>query len=199
MCRKILNSLFLLSFCLVGLQASPITINVIPVPKMDDVKWQAINTLWNHSFYDAYKNLPFDQIADDIEDASIEALNDYLQRLFDRYRFITIQDSYTFVLAYKDDQLVGYTLYHVLDQQAIVHIDHFAVDSNCQGQGIGKALLEATIQSEPGIVAVVLTTRILNEQALGFYRKQGFYEIASIDNLVFDARYSILLRKDIER
>jgi len=94
--------------------------------------------------------------------------------------------------------LVGYTLFHMLEQQATIHIDHFAVDPNCQGQGIGKLLLDSTIQFNPGISAVVLTTRILNKQAQLFYKKQGFYELSSIDNLIFDPRYSIVLRKDIK-
>lgn len=187
----------LLSFCSVGLQASPITLNVIQAPKMDSFQWQAVNNLWCISFYNAYKDLPFDQVDDDIKDASIEALADYLQHRFAKYRLTAIQDSYSLVLAYKHEQLVGYTLYHVLDQQAMIHIDHFAVDPNCQGQGVGKTLLQATIKSKPEMVAVVLTTRILNKQAQGFYRKQGFYEIISMDNLLFDSRYSILLRKDI--
>lgn len=160
-------------------------------------QWQAINNLWCASFYNAYKDLPFDQVDCDIQDASRQALIDYLQDRFDKYRLIAIKDSYSFVLVYKDTQLVGYTLYHVLEEQSIMHIDVFAVDPSCQGQGIGKTLLESTIKSQPGIIAVVLTTRILNKQAQGFYRKQGFYELTGIDDIVFDSRYSMLLRKDI--
>ncbi len=197
MCRKILSSLFLLSFYSVGLQASSITVNVIQAPQMDSHQWQAVNNLWHSSFYNTYKDLPFDQVDDDIKDASKQALIDYLQNRFDKYRLIAIKDSYSLVLAYKDEQLVGYTLYHMHDQ-AIIHIDHFAVDPICQGQGVGKILLEATIKSKLGIIAIVLTTRILNKQAQGFYKRQGFYELTSIDNLVFDSRYSILLRKDIK-
>ncbi len=81
-------------------------------------------------------------------------------------------NSHSLVLAYKEEQLVGYTLYHILDRQAIIHRDHFAVDSTCQRQGIGKILLEATIQSKPEMIAV---TRILNKQAHAFYSKLGFY------------------------
>lgn len=196
--RKILRSLFVLSFYSIGIQASAITLSIIQAPKMDNLQWQAVKNLWYDSFYKAYKDLPFDQIDDDIKDASAEALTHYLQRRFDQYYLTAINDSYSLALAYKDERLVGYTLYHGLDQQAIIHIDHFAVDPHCQGQGVGKTLLEATIQSNPTIIAVVLTTRIFNKQAQGFYRQQGFYEVTGIDNLVFDSRYSILLRKDIK-
>jgi ribosomal protein S18 acetylase RimI-like enzyme len=154
--------------------------------------------LWHASFYNAYKDLPFDKVDDDIKDASNTALIDYLQRRFDNYRLIALKDSYSLILAYKDEQLVGYTLYHMLEQHAIIHIDHFAVDPTCQGKGIGKKLLEETIKSKPETIAVVLTTRILNKPAKCFYKQQGFYELNSIDNLVFDSRYSILLRKDIK-
>lgn len=183
-------------FCFI-IQASPIITNTIQAPKLNDLQWQALNDLWRTSFYKAYKDLPFDQIDFDIQDTSTQALIDYLQRRFDKYRLIAIQYSYSLALAYKDEKLVGYTLYHILDQQAIIHIDHFAIDPNYQGQGIGKTLLEATINSTPGIIAVVLTTRIHNKQAQGFYRKQGFYVLTNIDGVVFNSRYSILLRKDI--
>jgi ribosomal protein S18 acetylase RimI-like enzyme len=198
MYRKILSLVFLLNFFSIQLHADSITSTIMHASLMDNHQWQAVNNLWCASFYNAYKDLPFDQIDCDIENASREALLDYLQRRFDKYRLIAIQDSYSLVLAYKDEQLVGYTLYHMLEPQAIIHIDHFAVDPNCQGQGIGRTLLESTIKSAPEIIAVVLTTRILNKQAQGFYKKQGFYELTSIDNLVFDARYSILLQKDIK-
>ena len=188
----------LLIFFSIEVRASPIKLNVIQAPTMNSFQWHAVNDLWHTSFYNAYKDLPFDQIDDDIKGTNKKALADYLQRRFDKYRLIATQGSYYIVLAYKDEQLVGYTLYHILDQQAIIHIDHFAVDPDYQGQGIGKALLEVTIKSMPKIVAVVLTTRIPNKSAQIFYRNQGFYELTSIDNLIFDARYSILLRKDIK-
>lgn len=196
--KKILCFLFSLTLCSAGLQASSITFNVISASLLDEHQWQAVNNLWCASFYEAYKDLPFDQVDCDIKDASTKALVDYLQRLFDKGRSIAIKDSSSLVLAYSDKQLVGYTLYHMLEQQAIMHINHVAIDPSCQGQGIGKKLLEATIQSKPEIIAVVLTTRILNKQARGFYRKQGFYELSSIDDLEFDPRYSVLLRKDIK-
>lgn len=91
-------------------------------------------------------------------------------RRFNQYRLLTLQGSYYLVLAYKDERLVGYTFYHALEQQSIIHIDHFAVDPNYQGQGIGKMLLESTIKSKTGILAIVLTMRLLNKQAQDFYR-----------------------------
>jgi len=196
--KKILNSLFSLSLCSAGLQASPATFHTIQASQLDDGQWQAANNLWNSSFYNAYKDLPFDQLDCDIKDASKQALVDYLQCRFDNYRLTAIKDSYWLVLVYKDEKLAGYTLYHMLEKQAIMHIDIFAVDPRCQGQGIGKVLLEATIQSNPGINAVVLTTRTHNKHAQKFYKQQGFYELPSIDNLAFDPRYSILLRKNIQ-
>lgn len=173
-------------------------LKIISAPMMDSHQWQTVNNLWCASFYNAYKDLPFDQVDDEIKDASKEALIDYLQCRFDKYRLMAIKDSYLFALAYKDEQLIGYTLYHMHDQRTIIHIDHFSVDTSCQGQGIGKALLEATIKSKPCAHAVILTTRILNKQAQEFYRRQGFYELPRIENLEFDSRYSILLQKDIK-
>ena len=189
--------LFLLTFCLSELQASSITVKIIEANQMNSQQWQAVNNLFSTSFYIAYKDFPFDQLDADIRDASEEALVSFLQGAFNKYRHTASKDSYSLALAYNNEQLVGYTLYHVLDQQSMIHIDHFAVDTDCQGHGIGKLLLESTIQSQLGTIAVVLTTRILNKAAQEFYRRQGFYQISGIDNLIFDARYSILLRKDI--
>lgn len=193
---NLITSVILSLFCFI-IQASPIITNTILAPKLNGLQWQALNDLWSNSFYQAYKDLPLDQIDFDIQDTSKQALIDYLQRRFNKYRLVAIQDSYSLVLAYKDEKFVGYTMYHLLDQQAIIHIDHFAIDPSYQGQGIGKILLEATINSTPEIIAVVLTTRIHNKKAQGFYQKQGFYELTNVDGVVFDSRYSILLRKDI--
>jgi len=189
---------FLLTFCSGELQASSITVKIIEANQMNNQQWQEVNNLWSVSFYIAYKDFPLDQLDADIHDASEEALLNFLQSAFERYHLLALKDSYSLALAYNDEKLVGYTLYHLLDRQPIIHIDHFAVDPNCQGKGIGKLLLESTIDSTPGIMAVVLTTRILNKAAQAFYRRQGFYQITGIDNLIFDSRYSILLRKDIE-
>lgn len=196
--RKKFIIIFFLIFWSAGLQASVITTNIIHANQMNECQWKEVNNLWCDSFYNAYKDLPFDQVDDDIKDGSKESLIDYLQRRFDKYQLIALKDSYSLALAYKDGKLVGYTLYHMLQPQSIIHIDHFAVDSNCQGQGIGKILLESTIKSMPGAIAVVLTTRILNKKAQLFYEKQGFYELTYLENFIFDSRYSILLRKDIK-
>ncbi len=169
----------------------------MPATKVDSQQWQIINNLWTNSFYATYKELAFDKLDDAIKDETQEALLEYLQQRFDNYRSIALKDSYLFALAYEEEELVGYTLYHMHDHE-IIHIDHYAVDPFCQGKGIGKLLLQATIQSQPEAKAVILTTRILNKQAQEFYRRQGFYEISALDNLEFDSRYSILLKKDIK-
>ncbi len=193
------TALCLLSFCSALLNASSVTFTVIEAPKLETHQWQALSRLWHESFFNAYKSLPLGEIDADIQEPTLQGLSDHLHRLFDKCRLLALKRSYPLVLAYKDEQLIGYTLYHVIEEkdQALLHINHFAVDPTCQGQGIGKKLLEATIEAEPETVAVVLTTRIHNTQAQAFYKKQGFYEIAPLDSIIFDTRYSLLLRKDI--
>lgn len=198
MCKRIQRLVFVFVLYSFSLYASSIRLNVVQASEMDTYQWEAVNNLWIISFYNAYKNIPFDQLDDNIKDASKEALFEYLQHRFDKYHAIALQNPYSFVLAYNDQQLAGYTLYHMLEQQTIIHIDHFAVHPNCQGMGIGKKLLESTIKSKPEIRGVVLTTRILNKDAQSFYRKQGFYKLYDINGLVFDPKYSILLRKDVK-
>ena len=102
-----------------------------------------------------------------------------------------------FTLAYRDELLVGYTLHHTLPQPSIIEIDHFAVDPQCQRQGIGKTLLSAIIKNNPGIKIIILYTRIVNTSARGFYKHLGFYEIEHIEDVKFNPFYSVLLRKDI--
>jgi ribosomal protein S18 acetylase RimI-like enzyme len=198
MYRKMLILLFSLSFYSAEAQLSLLRTEVIYASQMDKHQWCLVNNLWCASFYQAYKDLPFDQVDCEIKNASKEALLEYLQNLFEKCRLLAIKNSSSLVLVYKDEQLAGYTLYHMLERQPMMHINHLAVDPSCQGQGIGKILLESTIKSTPEAIAVVLTTRILNRQAQVFYKKQGFYEVASIDGLKFDSRYSVLLRKDIK-
>lgn len=49
-----------------------------------------------------------------------------------------------------------------------------------QGKGVGKALLDAAITALPaGTTQLLLDVLVTNEQAIGFYRRQGFGEARS--------------------
>ncbi len=180
------------------LYASSIKIDSINATCMNNEQWQDVSNLWMISFFDTYKHLPLSRIDNDIHDESEDALTDWLKRLFTKGQIIAIQESHVLTLVYKDKRLVGYTLHHILPQSSIIHIHHFAVDPNSQGQGIGKTLLSTIIKNNPEIESIVLTTRIHNAPARGFYKHQGFYETTEhIDNVKFDPSYSILFKKDI--
>jgi ribosomal protein S18 acetylase RimI-like enzyme len=180
-----------------GLRASSLKTESIKAPYVTHELWQALDNLWLTSFFNIYIKLPLRSIDSEIQEESEEALIDYLKRRFTKYQSLAIQNSYVFTLIYKEESLVGYTLHHELPQASIIEIDHFAVDPSCQGQGIGKALLEAIIKSNPEVKSIVLSTRILNIPAREFYKKLGFYEIEHMENVKFNPSYSILLKKDI--
>lgn len=165
---------------------------------MNNNQWQEVGDLWIVSFFDIYKNLPLSRIDSDIHGENNDALFEWLKRLFCKDQALALRDSHVFTLAYKNERLIGYTLHHVLAQSLIIHIHHFAVDPDTQGQGVGKALLSAIIKNHPKIESIVLTTRILNVPAQKFYEHQGFYEIPKLDNVKFNPFYSILLKKDVK-
>lgn len=165
--------------------------------QLNNEQWDEIRNLWMGSFFNAYKNLPLKKIDHTITDESEEALKDYLTDRFDKYKVLSLQDSYIFTLVYKDNLLIAYTLHHSLPKTCIIEIDHFAVNSNFQGQGVGKYLLGEVIKNNPDIESIVLSTRILNKPARKFYKNQGFYEIAHMEDVRFNPSYSILLKKDV--
>lgn len=178
--------------------ASSIEIKSTNAASLNNEQWQEVSSLWMVSFFNTYKDLPLDRIDSDIQGNSEDALIDWLKRRFAEYQEKTLQGSYEFTLVYKDKQLIGYTLHHLLPQSPIIHIDHLAVDPNCQGQGIGKLLLVTVANNHPEIESIVLTTRILNAPARSFYKHQGFYEVTENSGIVhFDPSYSVLLKKDI--
>ena len=192
-------SIILTFFFVQGLYASSVKIESMNAICMNNEQWQEVGKLWMVSFFNTYKSLPLSRIDSDIHGESEDALADWLKRLFAKDQVIALQNAYVFTLVYKDGQLLGYTLHHVLAQSSIIHIHHFVVDPNFQGQGIGKTLLSAVIRNHPEIESIVLTTRILNAPAREFYKHQGFYEITEhIDNVQFDPSYSVLLKKDIK-
>lgn len=199
--KIILKKSFLITLAFILSQelcASSLKIESITAHCMKNELWQEVENLWIVSFFNAYKNFPINRIDNDIQGESEDALLDWLKRLFVKYQVLAVQDSYEFTLVYKDESIVGYTLHHILPQ-SIMHIDHFAIDPHCQGQGIGKILLSALIKNHPEIKSIVLTTRILNASARRFYKRLGFYEVTEqFDNVKFDPAYSILLKKDID-
>lgn len=66
----------------------------------------------------------------------------------------------------------------------------FAVDSNQQGQGFGKKLLQAvqTWSIENSLEAIILSSSTFRSQAHGFYESQGF--IRTREQYLFEKKLS---------
>ena len=72
------------------------------------------------------------------------------------------------------DRPVGYLLMLTADDAA--YVPELAVESDCQRQGIGTALLEAAADRArtDGATELRLTVRLEDDDASAFYRAQGF-------------------------
>lgn len=84
-----------------------------------------------------------------------------------------------FVCEDETGEIIGYGgMWHVVDEGQITNI---AVRKNQRGRGVGSKLLESLIAwaKEKGIVQIGLEVRESNKNALGLYKKYGFYEVGN--------------------
>ena len=80
-----------------------------------------------------------------------------------------------------DDQLIGYVVVDVVDGDA--HIEQVSVLPHCQGQGVGRALMDVVEgwALEAGRAAITLTTFIDVAWNAPLYRHLGFDAMADSD------------------
>ncbi|QHT71221.1 GNAT family N-acetyltransferase [Rhodocytophaga rosea] len=118
--------------------------------------------------------LPYDLLL--LADETIE--------IIDRYA----KDGQTYVLEANSQIIAAYVL-QVIDLQRI-EIKNIAVDSNYQGQGIGKFMLrDATLKAkEQGYKTILIGTANGAIKQLYLYQKEGF-EITSIKKNFFVNNY----------
>ena len=139
--------------------------------------------------------------ADERDAAAISGLNIEVQRLHatehpwrfkepgpdsfteaDAREFMSRPNRFSFV-AFVDNQTKGYVVAEVREmpetsrvfEHAMVYVHHLSVQPDAQGQGIGKALLDAVKQrgTEKGISLLALDTWTFNEKALRFFQRYG--------------------------
>ena len=80
----------------------------------------------------------------------------------------------TYVVAEKDDQLIGFCgMWIVLDESQITNV---AVMPEGRGQGIGEQLMREALRiaEERGCIVMSLEVRVSNDVAQNLYRKLGF-------------------------
>ena len=80
-------------------------------------------------------------------------------------------------------------------------VDHLAVEEDCRGQGIGRALLERVIKEarRRRIRFLCVQTALWNTGAIDFYRSAGFRACAVFPDYLGDGNDMIWLEKDLRR
>lgn len=86
-----------------------------------------------------------------------------------------------YLVAEKDGAIVGHALLKSRELAVTSHVAALtiAVHEGCQGNGVGKALMDELIswsKSNPGIEKIELHVRSSNERAISLYRLFGFVE-----------------------
>jgi len=179
-------------------QKHPLTLEHMTADKISAEQWLASNKLFNDAFYDAFKDIPYTQLDDDIKDGSDQELRAFIQRLFEKFKTEAVTSLSRCVLAYEAERLVGYALYRLRSDAPEIIVAVLVVDSQSQGKGVGKMLLDSVAHSFPTARSMVLTCDILNQKARAFYAKQGFFEITEgVEGVHFDPKYQLALKKDI--
>ena len=103
-----------------------------------------------------------------------------------------------FLVAESGGAVAGYLVARVMGDEA--EILNVAVDSSLRGAGIGRALLEASLETlrDAGVSAVFLEVRVSNAAARRLYEANGFAEVGRrrgyYDDPVEDA---VLMRREV--
>ncbi|MCP8687867.1 GNAT family N-acetyltransferase [Marinobacterium sedimentorum] len=87
-----------------------------------------------------------------------------------RQLIAALRNSHSLVTARLDDRLVGLGN-AISDGHLVVYYPHLLVHPDCQGQGIGRRLVEAMLSRYAGFHQQMLTA---DGDAVGFYRSVGF-------------------------
>jgi ribosomal protein S18 acetylase RimI-like enzyme len=113
----------------------------------------------------------------DMDDGLVLSLAD-AERLFDR---MARYPDYRIYVAIRDDRIVGTFALLIMDN--LGHrgapsgvIEDVAVDPQCQGQGIGKTMMQHALRlcGEKGCYKLALSSNLKRERAHAFYESLGF-------------------------
>lgn len=100
-------------------------------------------------------------------------------------------------VASRGQEIVGFGITRYRAQEA--HIPLFAVDSACQRQGIGTALIRwiETTALTAGIGIIYLEARLGNTAARAFYRALGYREIETVPRMYRGIEPGVRLARDL--
>lgn len=81
------------------------------------------------------------------------------------------------MLVVDDTALIGYCVFQIVFEMA--EVLRIGTHPNRQNQGIGKMILNAFMKycQQENVERILLEVRENNENAIAFYKKQGFYQI----------------------
>lgn len=84
-------------------------------------------------------------------------------------------------------KLVGLAGFKLERWNRRANLVHFYLDAECRGLGIGRALMQATLQAarNSGMRALWLETQNVNFAAIQFYRRMGF-RLCGLDTSLYD-------------
>ena len=88
--------------------------------------------------------------------------------------------------AYEDDEIIGLITYRISGDE----MEILSLDSLCENQGIGTALLNMAISEakNKGVARITLITTNDNLSALRFYQKRGFDLVRLYHNAIDQSR-----------
>ena len=99
-------------------------------------------------------------------------------------------ENYGFIVIKKDNEIAAYLIsYDTLDS---IDLFEIAVDSSCQGQGMGTMLLKALFERNCNR-DIFLEVSEDNEKALLLYKKNNFKEISIRKNYYKDNKSAIIM------
>lgn len=117
-----------------------------------------------------------------------------------------------FEVAVNENQLVGFFIAMLPDtdyksenflwfknySKSFIYVDRLAINSNFQGQGIGKKFYQRLFDAYSGIVNEVtceVNLRPENPQSLNFHKSVGFVEVGQQETKGGEIRVSLLARR----
>jgi diamine N-acetyltransferase len=106
-----------------------------------------------------------------------------VQSLADAYVYRDGAEPYA---VYADDEMVGFALLYPLTEDAVVRgiiLVRLMIDARFQGRGYGRDALDAIVENVRARDLGRLRLSVLpeNEQALEFYRRNGFAETGEME------------------
>jgi diamine N-acetyltransferase len=103
-----------------------------------------------------------------------------LQSLADAYVWRDGAEPYA---VYSDDEMIGFALLFPLEEGRGFTLVRLMIDRRFQGRGYGRGALEAIVElvRSRELATIRLSVVPQNEQALEFYRRNGFVETGDLE------------------